>query len=302
MRATIECLGWFFLQILQFVFLIEIIFLQFFSHRNYFSSNFFSMPSMELFFVNHFFSSNVFLTEIIFRQIFSQCPPWNYSSSNVFLAEIIFSSNFFSMKLFFLIEIIFRQLFFSSKLFFVKFFLNEIILRQKFFSSNVFLNEIILKPDLHTPTLSADFWNSPSNLKQNLTAMQWLLTDFCPILAWISLANFENLCQPTKSACVNQALVKTFFSSNIFLAEIIFRQIHLFFVKNKNHLIKEWIIFQTRSQKIKSFAKKLFFVNFFLINIFLVEIIFRQFFQTRTQNLWNWIFFRDLFQFYRHFI
>ena len=55
----------------------------------------------------------------------------------------------------------------------------------------------LVKPDLHTPTLSADFWNAPSNRKQKTASMQWLLrfwkicelvTHFGPIFAW----NFED--------------------------------------------------------------------------------------------------------------
>ena len=58
-----------------------------------------------------------------------------------------------------------------------------------------------LKLDLHTPTLSADFWNSPSKLRQNLASMQWFLrfwkiceqvTDFGPTCAWVLLGNLKD--------------------------------------------------------------------------------------------------------------
>ena len=70
----------------------------------------------------------------------------------------------------------------------------------------------LLKPDLHMQTLSADFWISPSKLKQNLVSMLWLLrfskicelfTDSGLILALILLEILKILCQPTKLACVN---------------------------------------------------------------------------------------------------
>ena len=85
-----------------------------------------------------------------------------------------------------------------------------------------------LKPDLHTPTLSADFWNAPSNLKQKTTSMQWLLrfwkicelvTDFGPIFAWFLLEILKIWSRLTKSACVNPTLgsVRWQWRSRLFL-------------------------------------------------------------------------------------
>ena len=73
---------------------------------------------------------------------------------------------------------------------------------------------ILLKPDLHTPTLTANFWNAPSKLRQKIASMQWLLrfwkicelvTDFGPIFAWILLEILKILSRPTKLACVTSA-------------------------------------------------------------------------------------------------
>ena len=56
----------------------------------------------------------------------------------------------------------------------------------------------ILKPDLHTPTLSADFWNFPSKLKQmtspilkNLWTVYRFWPDFYLDFAW-NLKDFES--------------------------------------------------------------------------------------------------------------
>ena len=76
-------------------------------------------------------------------------------------------------------------------------------------------NGQMLKPTLHTPTLSADFWSSPSKIKQNLTSMQclprfWkifeLFTEFDPILAWILLGNFEKFVSADKTGVCKSGL------------------------------------------------------------------------------------------------
>ena len=73
----------------------------------------------------------------------------------------------------------------------------------------------LFKQDLHTPTLSADFWSSPSKIKQNLTSMQclprfWkifeLFTEFDPILAWILLGNFEKFVSADKTGVCKSGL------------------------------------------------------------------------------------------------
>ena len=80
----------------------------------------------------------------------------------------------------------------------------EISWRNKLIKSKVYAGDIrctCLKPDLHTPTLSADFLNPPSKSKQNIASMQCLLrfwkiceqvTDFDPIFAWVLLGNFKD--------------------------------------------------------------------------------------------------------------
>ena len=75
----------------------------------------------------------------------------------------------------------------------------------------------MLKPDLYTPTLSADFWNSPSNETLQASSSKIshqcndfsdfekiceLFTNFGPILAWILLGFFKDFVSEDKiSVC-----------------------------------------------------------------------------------------------------
>ena len=69
------------------------------------------------------------------------------------------------------------------------------------FSPVLILTALIFcdREHLHTPILSADFWNSPHKRKQNLSLIQRLFADFCLILDWILLEILKILFRLRKS-------------------------------------------------------------------------------------------------------